>query len=48
MDPVADDSDIQMNYANPDAHVPDVERNNRVIKERARIAYYLLPFKKIP
>jgi len=26
MDPVVDELDIQMNYANPDAHVPDVER----------------------
>ena len=48
MDPVADEMDIIMNYANPDMHVPDIERNNRVIKERFRIAYYRMPFKKIP
>jgi len=48
MDPVADEMDIKMNYANPDMHVPDIERNNRVIKERFRIAYYWMPFKKIP
>jgi len=48
MDPVADELDIQMNCANPDAHVPDIERNNRVIKERFPIAYYRMAFKKIP
>jgi len=48
MDPVADELDIQMNYANLDAHMPDIERNNRVIKERFRIAYYRMPFEKIP
>ncbi len=31
MDPVADEMDIIMNYVNPDMHVPDIERNNRVI-----------------
>jgi len=40
MDPVADDMDIEMNYANPDEHVPDIERSNRVLKERFRIGYY--------
>ena len=40
MDPVADELDIQMNYANPDAHVPDIERNNSIIKERFHNAYY--------
>ena len=48
MEPVADETDIIMNYANPDMHVPDIERNNRVIKERFRIAYYRMPYTKIP
>ena len=48
MDPVVDNMDIEMNYSAPDMHVPDIERNNRVIKERFRIAYYRLPYKKIP
>jgi len=48
MDLMADEMDIKMNYANPDMHVPDIERNNRVIKERFRITYYRMPFKKIP
>ena len=48
MDPVVDNMDIEMNYSAPDMHVPDIEQNNRVIKERFRIAYYRLPYKKIP
>ena len=31
---------IEMNYANPYDHVPEADRNNRVIKERFLIAYY--------
>ena len=48
MNPVADDMDVDTNYFNPDDHVPDIERNNRVVKERFRISYYRLPFQKIP
>ena len=36
MDKVADKFayklDISMNYANPDNHAPDIERNNRVVQ----------------
>jgi Reverse transcriptase (RNA-dependent DNA polymerase) len=39
---------VQMNYANPQEHVPEAERNNRVIKERFRSAFHRLPFKAIP
>ena len=39
---------VRMNYANPQEHVPEAERNNRVIKERFRAAFHRLPFKKIP
>jgi hypothetical protein len=35
-DPMAIDHHIRMNYANPQEHVPEAERNNRVIKERVR------------
>jgi hypothetical protein len=31
---MADKFEINMNYANPQEHVPDAKRNNRVIKER--------------
>ena len=37
-----------MNYANPQEHVPEAERNNRVIKERFCAAFHRLPFKKMP
>ena len=37
-----------MNYANPQEHVPEVERSIRVIKERFRVAFHRLPFKRIP
>ena len=48
MDQVKDDLDIDMNYSNPQDHVPEAERNNRTIKERFRAATHRLPFKKIP
>ena len=31
---------IEVNLANPNEHVPEAERNNRVIKERARVTYH--------
>ena len=48
MDRVSNEMGIETNDANMDYHVPDVERNNRVIKERFKIAYYRLNYKKIP
>ena len=48
MDEVADNLDISMNYGNPDDHVRNIERNNQVVQEIFRIAYYRLHFKKIP
>ena len=48
MDIVSDELGIDMNYANPDEHVPEIERSIRVIKERFRTAYYRLPYSKIP
>ena len=38
MDEVRNDMGIEMNYANPDDHVPEAERKNRVIKYKFRIA----------
>ena len=38
----------KMYSANPQEHVPEAERNNRVIKERFRAAFHRLPFKKMP
>ena len=37
-----------MIYENINDHVPETESNIRAIKERFRIAYYMLPHKKIP
>jgi hypothetical protein len=37
-----------MNYDNPKGHVPEAECNNRVMKERFRVAFHSLPFKVIP
>jgi hypothetical protein len=33
MDQLQNAYNVQMNYANPQEHVPEAERNNRVIKE---------------
>ena len=48
MDRVSDGMDVTMNYANPGDHVPEIERNNRLLKERIRIAYHRLPYSKLP
>ena len=48
MDPVANEMGIEMNYLAPHIHVLDIKHNNRVIKERFRIAHYRMPYKKIP
>jgi hypothetical protein len=39
---------IILHIVSTDEHVPDIERNNCTIKERARCIYKTLPFKKIP
>jgi hypothetical protein len=48
MNELQDTYNVRMNYANPQEHVPEAERNNRVIKERFRAAFHRLPFKNIP
>ncbi len=40
--------EVQVNVVAKDEHVPEVERQNRVIKERARAVVQTLPYKKIP
>jgi len=40
--------DIEINYANPQEHVPEAERNNRVLKERVRAVYHRLPYNRLP
>ena len=48
MDPLANEFQVTMNYANPQEHVPEAERNNRVIKERVRATYHRLPYNHLP
>jgi hypothetical protein len=38
---------VQINFANPQEHVPEAERNNRVIKERLRATYHRLPYTRL-
>ena len=37
-----------MNDANPEDQISESERENRVIKDKFRIAYYQLSYKKTP
>jgi hypothetical protein len=39
---------IKPNYSSAQEHVPEAERNNRVIQERCRAAYHGLPFRNLP
>jgi hypothetical protein len=48
MDELQDVYNVVMNYANPQEHVPEAERNNRVLKERFRASFHRLPFNKMP
>jgi hypothetical protein len=38
-----DEFEVSMSYASPQEHVPEVEHNNRVIKERFRSVFHRLP-----
>ena len=40
MDKVKDELDMDMNYTSASEHVPEAERNNRMIKERIRAAFW--------
>ena len=44
MSELADVYNVHTNYANPQEHVPEAERNIRVIKERFRATFHGLPF----
>ena len=39
---------MHVNIGSKEEHVPEVERQNRVIKERARAIVQMLPYRKIP
>jgi hypothetical protein len=46
-DTMFDEFGINMNFANPQEHVPEAERNNRVINKRVRATFHRLPYKQI-
>ena len=49
MDEIKDNIDgITFDYSPAKAHVPEAERNNRVLKERVRAAFHRLPYKALP
>jgi hypothetical protein len=50
MDPIAASQNhpITMHYAAAQEHVPEAERNNRVIKEQFRAVYHRLPYTHLP
>ena len=37
-----------MNYDSPGYHVPEIDRNNRIVNEKYRAQYHRLPFQNIP
>ena len=45
---VRDEMGIEMNYVNTENHVPESDKNNRVIKEMFQISYNQFPYKYIP
>ena len=47
-DAVKDDLDVTMCYTAAQDHVPEAERNNCTIKERVRVGYHRLPYRKLP
>jgi hypothetical protein len=47
LEPLSNEFNVKMNYSNPQEHVPEAERNNRVTKERIRANYHRLPYKRL-
>jgi hypothetical protein len=50
METLANKFQVAMNYANPQEHVPEAERNNCIIKEKERLraSYHQLPYNHFP
>ena len=48
LEQLEDNDDININLANPNDHVPHVERHNRTMKERIRTLFHGLPFNLFP
>jgi hypothetical protein len=40
--------ELKFNFSSAKDHLPEAERNNRIIKERVRAAFHRLPYKRIP
>ena len=47
IDPLSHEFNVGICFANPQEHVPEAERNNRVIKERVRASYHRLPYRHL-
>ena len=47
MDKVKEDLNVTTNYNNPVDHVPEIEQNNRTVKERYHSQYHRLTFHNI-
>ena len=48
LEPLQDELNIDMTFADPQDHVKQAEHNNRAIKERARATFWRLPFESLP
>lgn len=48
LDPMKCEQEFEPNCASAQEHVPDAERNNRVIKERVRVTIHSSPFDALP
>jgi hypothetical protein len=48
LEPIEEDLQIQLVFSPANAHVPEAERNNRVLQERIRAAFHRLPYKALP
>ena len=48
LEPLQDELDIDMTFADPQDHVKQAERNNPTIKERACATFWRLPFESLP
>ena len=48
LEPLQDELDIDMTFADPQDHVKQAERNDRTVKERVRATFWRLPFESLP
>ena len=47
LEPIRDVFELDINYANPQDHVPEAERNNRTLKEQIPATYHCLPYRTL-